>query len=228
MDYNQGGFFRFSNYVYWLLILNILFVITNIILFAALIALIPTISNAILYYLAFIPTGPALAALFHSLSVLARKKDVSPVQTFFTAYKENFKDSLKVWIPIITVFFILLIDIQYFNQQPTFFNQILNGVFLVAIFLLVIFSIYVLAITTHYTFRLRDIYRLSGYYLLTWIKRTTGNIGILFLTVVLMFFTSDFIIIFICSLVAWLLMLNTKPIIQDVKLRFVKSETVQE
>lgn len=39
-----------------------------------------------------------------------------------------------------------------------------------------------------------------------------------------MFFTSDFIIIFVSSLVAWFLMLNTKPIIQDVKIKFVKTE----
>ncbi|GAE91991.1 hypothetical protein JCM21714_965 [Gracilibacillus boraciitolerans JCM 21714] len=183
MNDNQMGFFRFSNYVYWLIILNILFVVANSILFAALITLIPTISNAILYYIAFIPTGPALAALFHSLR-LAKEKDLSPVQVFWGAYKENYKDVLKVWLPIITVFFILLVDIQYFNQSPTLLNQILNGIFLVAIFMLVIFSIYALVITTHYKFRLRDIYRLSGFYLLTWIKRTTGNIAILFLTVV--------------------------------------------
>lgn len=83
MNDNQMGFFRFSNYVYWLIILNILFVVANSILFAALITLIPTISNAILYYIAFIPTGPpALAALFHSLR-LAKEKDLSPVQVFW-------------------------------------------------------------------------------------------------------------------------------------------------
>ncbi|MGP4041434.1 YesL family protein [Gracilibacillus sp. D59] len=228
MDYNQGGFYRFSNYVYWLLILNFLFVITNILLFAAFILLIPSISNAILYYIAIIPSGPAFAALLHSLSVLARNNEVAPVEEFFKAYKTNFWDVLKVWLPIITGFFILIIDIQYFNQNPTVLYQILNGIFLVILFVMVIFAFYALVITTHYKFRLRDIYRLSLYYFFTWIKRTTGNMGILFLTIVLMFFTSDFIILFISSLVAWLLILNTKPIIQDIKTSFVKDGSGQD
>ncbi|WP_058306629.1 YesL family protein [Gracilibacillus massiliensis] len=228
MDYNQGGFYRFSNYVYCLLILNFIFVFTNLLSFAALILLIPTISNAILYYIALIPTGPAIAALLHSLSILARQQEMTPVSTFLSAYKSNFKDVLKVWFPILTVFFVLVIDIQYFNQNPTVFNQILNGIFLVVLFLLVIFSIYTLIITTHYKFRIRDIYRLSLYYIFTWIKRTTGNIAILFLTVVVMFFTSDFIIIFLSSLVAWFIILNTKPIIQDVKISFVKNEHYEQ
>ncbi|QGH33981.1 DUF624 domain-containing protein [Gracilibacillus salitolerans] len=224
MDLNQGGFYRFSNYVYWLLILNILFVFTNILCFAALIMLIPSISNSILYYIAFIPAGPAFAALFHSLSILVRNNEVTPFKEFFKAYKKNYWEVTKVWLPILTAFFILVIDIQYFNQNPTVWNQILNGIFLVALCLLVIFSLYALLITTHYKFRLRDVYRLSLYYIFTWIKRTTGNIAILFLTIVLMFFTSDFIIILISSLVAWCLVLNTKPIIQDVKISFVRND----
>ncbi|UOQ85111.1 DUF624 domain-containing protein [Gracilibacillus salinarum] len=224
MEYNQGGFFRFSYYVYQLLILNLLFVLTNILLFAALIILIPSISNALLYYIAFIPTGPSLAALFHSLSSVMKENGHSFVKDFLSAYKNNFVDVLKVWVPIITVFFILLIDIQYFNQNPTLINQVLNGIFIVLLLLLVLLSIYSLMITTHYTFRLRDTYRLSIFYMLTWIKRSTGNIAILFLTVVFMFFTSDFIILFISSLVAWFLVLNTLPVIHDVGTSFVKTE----
>ncbi|UOQ48377.1 DUF624 domain-containing protein [Gracilibacillus caseinilyticus] len=223
MDLYQGGFYRFSNYVYWLMCLNLFFLLSNILMFGSLIFLVPTISNAILYFVAFIPAGPAFAALFYSLNQITNR-EMTPFQIFFTAYKKNFMDSLKVWLPIVTVFFILLIDIQYFNQNPTTTNQILSGIFLVGLFLLVIFSLYALLLITHYQFRIRDSYRLSIYYLVTWIKRSTGNAGILFLTIVLMFMTTDFIILLFASLVAWLLILNTKPIIQDVAVSFVKAE----
>ncbi|PWU69367.1 MULTISPECIES: YesL family protein [Gracilibacillus] len=223
-QYSQGGFYRFSNYVYWLLVLNMLFIFTNLLFFAAFMLLIPSISNAIFYFIAFIPSGPAFAALSHSLGVLVRDKDIAPFAEFWKAYRENFLDVMKVWIPILMTFFILVIDIQYFNQNPTVFYQILNGIFLVALLLLTIFTFYVLVITTHYKFRIRDIYRLSIYYIFTRIKITTGNLGIVFLTIVLMFFTTDFILIFITSLVTWFLMMNTKPIIDDVKVSFVKQE----
>src|SRR5699024_11817930 len=131
---------------------------------------------------------------------------------------------LKIWIPFLILFIILVIDIQYFNQNPTVFYQILNGILLVGLLLLTISTFYTIVITTHYKFRIRDVYRLAVYYMFTRIKVTTGNIGILFLTIVIMFFTSDFIILFISSLVAWFMMLNTKAILNDVKISFIKDE----
>ncbi|KAB8130999.1 DUF624 domain-containing protein [Gracilibacillus oryzae] len=221
-QFTQGGFYRFSNYVYWLMILNVLFIASNILFFIAFITLIPSVSNAIFYFIASIPTGPAIAALCHALSKLVREKEVAPVADFIHAYRNNFKDVLKVWLPILIVAFILVIDIQYFNQNPTLFYQILNGIFLVALLILSVFTFYALIITSHYQFRIRDVYRLSVYYIFMRFKITSGNICIVFLTLVLMFFTSDFIIFLLFSVIAWLLMANTQGIIEDVKLNFVK------
>ncbi|SER50981.1 Uncharacterized membrane protein YesL [Gracilibacillus ureilyticus] len=221
-QFAQSGFYRFSNYVYWLMILNILFVVTNILFFFAFITLIPSVNNAIFYFIASIPAGPAVAALCHSLSKLVQNNEIAPFSDFFQAYKNNFMDVLKIWLPILIASFILIIDIQYFNQNPTLFNQILNGIFLVGLLVLSIFTFYALIITTHFKFRIRDIYRLALYYIFKRLKISTGNICIIFLTLVLMFFTSDFIIFLLFSLVGWLLMINTKSVIEDVRKTFVR------
>lgn len=206
------------------MILDFLFLTSNLLFFAVFVFFIPSISNAIYFFVALIPAGPAFAALCHTLSKLNREKEVAPFFDFFHAYKTNFTDVLKVWMPILVVFFILVIDIQYFNQNPTILNQVLNGIFLIALFIIAIFSFYALIITTHFKFRIRDIYRLSAYYIFMRLKITTGNMGIVFLTIVLMFFTSDFIILFISSLVAWILMINSNQILDDVKDRFVRKD----
>lgn len=202
--------------------LNLYFIISNSLFFVAFIALMPSISNAVYFFVALIPTGPAIAALCHALSKLIREKELAPFSDFVRAYKKNFIDVLKVWLPILIAFFILVIDIQYFNQNPTFLNQVLNGVFLIALLLLAIFAFYSLIITTHFTFRIRDIYRLSIYFIFMRLKISTGNIGILFLTIVFMSLTTDFIILLASSLIAWFLMMNTQRILKDISEKFIE------
>ena len=223
-SYSQGGFYRFSQNVYWLMIVNFWFLFSNILLIAAFFLLVPTIANALFFYLAALPTGLTIAALCHSIRQFIDDKDISPTRTFFTSIRKNSKDAFKVWFPIVTLAFILVIDIQYFQQNPTVLNQILNGVFLVVLFLMTIFTFYALMITTHYTFRVRDIYRLAIYYLFTWVKVSSGNLCIVFLSIVLLFLTNDFILLFIGSTVAWVLVLNSRSMLKDVKISFVKQE----
>lgn len=221
-SYSQGGFYRFSQNVYWLMIVNFWFVLSNILLIVAFFLLVPTIANALFFYLAALPSGLTIAALCHSIRQFIDDRDLSPTKTYFASLRKNSKDAFKVWFPVITVAFILVIDIQYFQQNPTVLNQILNGIFLVILFLMTIFTFYAMIITTHYSFRVRDIYRLSIYYLFTWIKVSSGNLCIIFLTIVLLFLTNDFILLFIGSTVAWVLVLNSRRMLNDVKISFVK------
>lgn len=223
-SFSDGSFYRFSQNVYWLMIANFMFVLSNILFIAVFLLWIPTITNAILFYIASLPIGPAIAALCHSLTKFTKDKDISPMKTYLESYRKNGKEALKVWLPIITVVFILVIDIQYFQQNPTVFYQILNGIFLVVLFLMTIFTFYSFLIMTHYRFRLRDIYRLSVYYLFTWIKVSTGNLCIVFLSIALLFLTSDFIVLFLGSVLVWVLVLNSRTLLKDVKISFVKEE----
>lgn len=221
-EFGEGILTEVTNFIYWLMLLNIYFILTNIIFLFFFIFLETTFSNISLYFLALIPTGPAISALYYSTGKLVREKEISPTKDFFYGYKINFKDTLKLWIPILIVIFIIVVDLQYFYDKETTFNQVLAGVFLVALILILTLLFYVFPINAQFNFRTRDVYRLSVYYSFKKIKVTTGNIAILFLTVFLMFVISDFIILFISSLVCYILMLNSRDAMEDVKLNFVK------
>lgn len=223
-EFGQGLFSVVTNHVYWLALLNVYFILSNLVFLFFFITLIPSFSNIILYFLALIPTGPAITALFFTLGKLVHEKEIEPTKDYFKSYKDNFRDTLKVWLPILLVVFILIVDLQYFYAQPSTFNQILAGIFLVALLLIGTFSIYVFSITAQFTFRVRDVYRLSIYYSFKKIKATTGNIGLVILTVFLMNIVSDFILLFLASLVCYFMVMNSKTVMEDIKENFVKEE----
>jgi|SRR5690625_160674 len=223
-EFGEGLLSTFTNFVYWLMVLNVYFILTNIVFLFFFLALEPSFSNIILYFLALIPTGPSISALYYSTAKLVKEKEISPTKDFFHGYKINVIDSLKLWLPALTVLFIIVVDLQYFYAKATTFNQVLAGIFFVALVFILILLLYVFPINAQFKFRIRDIYRLSVYYVFKTMRVTTGNIAILFLTAFIMFVTSDFIILFLASLVCYILTLNNQAAMEDVKLNFVKED----
>ncbi|UFT98767.1 YesL family protein [Radiobacillus kanasensis] len=223
-EFGQGTLSVLTNYIYWLALVNVYFVVCNLLFLFFFLTLIPSYSNIIVYCLTLIPTGPAIAALFYTLSKLIREKEISPTKDFFYGYKINFLDSLKVWVPMLVILSIIMMDIQYLSADPTTRNQVISGILIVLFVLLGTLSIYVFSISSNFSFRVRDIYRLSMYYSFTRMKHTVGNIGIVLITLFLMFIVSDFLLLFIAGLVAYALALNNHAIMDDIKEHFIKKE----
>ncbi|MEK3890117.1 YesL family protein [Bacillus sp. FSL K6-3431] len=221
-EFGQGIFFVISNYIYWLMLINIYFVFCNIIFLFFFMTLEPVFSNLIIIFIALIPTGPAIMALCYVMDKLVCEKEVSPTRDFFYGYKLNFKDTLKVWIPMLALIFILIIDLQYFYEDSTATNQVLSIVFLVVLTLLICLSFYVFPITAKFKFRTRDIFKLSIYYSFKKLKISLGNIGIMIIGLFLMFMTSNFLILFIVGVLSYVLTLNSKEVIEDIKLNYTK------
>ncbi|WP_404455188.1 YesL family protein [Virgibacillus necropolis] len=221
-EFGQGIFSDVTNHIYWLLLLTIYFVLTNVVFLFFLVTLIPSISNIIIYFLALIPTGPSISALCYSIGKLIREKEISPTKDFFYGYKLNFIDTLKCWLPLLLVISVLVIDLKYFNVQDSVSNQILGGLLLVVLILTLTVSLYVFLINANFNFRIRDIYRLSVFYCFTKVKATIGNIGIVIMTVFVMYVISDFIILFLAGIVCYALMMNSKQVMEDIELNFIK------
>lgn len=221
-EFGQGILSVVTNYIYWFMLTNIYFVFCNLIFLFAFITLEPELSNMILIFLALIPTGPAITALCYVMDKLVREKEISPTKDFFYGYKINFKDTLKVWLPILAAIFILIIDLQYFYQDSTRIHQILAIVFLVGLGFLFCILLYVFPITAKFKFRMRDVFKLSIYYSFKKLKTTTGNIGILIIAIFLMLITTDFLFLFIASVLSYVLTLNSRAVINDIEENYTK------
>src|SRR5690625_6434312 len=86
-EFGEGALTTFTNYVYWLMVLNFYFILTNIVFLFFFLALEPSFSNIILYFLALVPTGPSIYALYYSPAKLVKEKKISPTKDFFYVYK---------------------------------------------------------------------------------------------------------------------------------------------
>ncbi|MCJ7841319.1 DUF624 domain-containing protein [Lederbergia sp. NSJ-179] len=221
-EFGQGIFSVVTNYIYWFILTNIFFVFCNIIFLFAFMTLEPVLSNMILIFLALIPTGPAITALCYVMDKLVREKEISPTKDFFYGYKINFKDTLKVWLPMLAAIFILIIDLQYFYQDSTKINQIMAVVFLVGLGFLICILLYVFPITAKFKFRMRDVFKLSIYYSFKKLKITTGNIGTIIIALFLMLITTDFLFLFIASVLSYVLTLNSRTVIDDIEENYTK------
>ncbi len=218
--FGEGIFFRITNLIYALLMTNLFFVLTNLIALFFFMTLEPTFSNVTIYFLALIPTGPAISALIYSIGKLIREKELSPLQDFFHGYKINFKDTMKFWLPLLLVVYILIVDLQYFNSNPSTISSILSVIFMIGILLTIVIAMNGFLIIAGYKFRFKDIWKLAVYYSFTKVKITFGNISIVIITLFLLSITSHFLLLFIGSIICYLFLLNSKGLFEDIQMNF--------
>lgn len=224
-EFGSGFLYQFTNRVYWLIILNLWFVIANSPLLFILLVLEPSLSNISLYYLASIPFGPALAALLYSTLKYIQENEESPTRDFIHAYKVNFKDTLKFWVPIVTFLSISIVNLQYLSQQPSTMNEMMSLALLILLFFLFLITIQLFIINAKFSFKTKDLFKLAMYSSFKQLKITTGNAAILFLFWVLLASTSDFLILFLGSLLAYLLMLNSRKLLRSIENEFCQTNT---
>jgi len=221
-DFGEGILFSLTNHIYWLLMTNIYFVISNAIFLFFFMTLEPTFSNITIYFLALTLTGPSLSALFYSIGKLIREKELSPLRDFLHGYKINFKDTMKFWLPLLLVLYILFIDLQYFNSNPSVTHHILSVIFFIGILITMIIMMNSFLINAGFKFRLKDICKLSIYYSFKKVKVTFGNIGIIIISLFLTTITSNFFIVFMASVICYVFLLNSRDLLEDIKLNFCK------
>lgn len=222
--FGEGILFSISNHIYALLMTNIYFILSNIIFLFFFMTLESTFSNITIYFLALIPTGPSISALFYSIGKLIREKELSPLKDFYYGYKINFKGTLKFWIPLLLVLYILIVDIQYFNTNASTGYSVLSVLFLIGIVFLLVVLLNAFLINAAFFFRTKDVWKLSVYYSFKKLKITFGNIGIVIVTLFLTSITTNFLIIFIASLVCYVFMINSKSLLEDIQVNFCKPQ----
>ncbi|MDL0436449.1 MULTISPECIES: DUF624 domain-containing protein [unclassified Niallia] len=223
-EFGEGILFTFTNYVYSLLLANFLFVSVNAVFIFFFMALEPSFSNILIYMIALIPTGPAISGLLYVLEKLLRTKEAITVSDYFYGYKTNIKNTLLLWCMILAVFSVLLIDLQYLNQTALLIEQLISIVLYILFLLAVLISINMLILNAKFEFRKKDIFKLSIFYSFAHVKASLGNIFILLLIVFVTMLTSDFILLFVASIIGLLLIKNARRLLTDVEATFIKRD----
>ncbi len=97
-------------------------------LHAALLRIWEIVIANLLFILCCIPIvtiGPAFSALYHCTLKMVKGTHVGTLKTFFRAFKQNFKQSLIVWLGIMVLGFVLFANYQFLTFQSGTVSQIL-------------------------------------------------------------------------------------------------------
>lgn len=114
----------------------------------------------LLFLLCCIPVitiGPALTALFHCMLRSAKGNLNGASKTFFRAFKENFFQSLAVWLLFLVLLIMLILNIRFLSLQNTSLSRILLYLSEGAAGLLVIGALYIFPVIAAFSNTLKNL-----------------------------------------------------------------------
>ncbi|MFC4401824.1 YesL family protein [Gracilibacillus xinjiangensis] len=211
-------------YVYYFLMTNIHFMIANLIFIIAFIVFELTLANMIIFYIALLPAGPAIAALCATMGKLTREKEINPAKDFWNYYKKNFLVSVKYWLLKWSILAMLLIDLQYTNAQLKWLTPII-------ITLIVIFSLimlYAFPILIRFEVKIKNLWLVSIYSNFKFFKKTLINLSTFVSLFIIYMFAPGITLWFFMSIAAFFIMLNMKKPLQIMEKELTKSFQTDE
>ncbi|WP_071130628.1 DUF624 domain-containing protein [Enterococcus timonensis] len=219
-EFTDGKMYKFSTKAYELVAWQISFLAVSSPFLVALLFLERSVSNIILWIVFSMFLGPSLAAMIGCL-LKKNHSEYSPFKLYFQKYRQNLGDAVKLEIPILVLASIFLVDIQYQIHTDYFF---VAWFFIALLVFLSIVTIYAGIINVKFSFRLRDIFRLSLYYTFTQWKVTLKILSYLVIIGAVMFFLTDFLLILFTGIILKLFIADFPPILSDIENNFTKKQ----
>ena len=100
----------------------------------------------LLFILCCIPVitiGPAFTALYHCTLKMVKGNHVGTFKTFFRAFKQNFKQSVIVWLATLVFAFLLFSNFQFLTYQAGVVSRALMYLTLFVGIVLAMFTVYI-------------------------------------------------------------------------------------
>lgn len=225
-EFGEGPLYTITNYIFWFLLGNLYFLLLNIPLVLMLIILVSNGANKIpqgfitILVLCCIPIAPAATALFSVMGKLIREKDINITKDYFKAYKTNFTQSLLFGTLEIMLICILSIDIKYFISSA--FPKVLT----VSIFVIIVFvfsiNLYVFPIISRFYLNWKDVLKTATYYTIKKFNITLLCLSSFLIVIFIFLKVSNLILLFISSIVCYLIMYYQKNILLEIENKLKK------
>lgn len=113
----------------------------------------------ILCSIPLITIGPSLTALYHCMLRTVKDNNNGTIKTFFRAFKENFVQSLIIWLLIVAAGFVLITNMLFLMENNGAASQILLYGSCAALALLIIFTLYIFPVIAAFANTLRALSR---------------------------------------------------------------------
>ncbi|GAA5417225.1 hypothetical protein Pryu01_02288 [Paraliobacillus ryukyuensis] len=192
------------NYIYAFLTTNFYFLLANSLFIIVFFLADFTIQNILLYYVALLPFGPAIAALFGVMGKLVRDKVTQPTKDYWYYYRKNFKIAMKYWLIQATIFLILIIDIYY----AQLFISFLAPLFFIFLIVSGFIMLYAFPILTKFEVKLKNLFFVSFYANFHYFKKTLLNLTTVAAFGVIFYVLPGVATLFITSVTCFFIMFN--------------------
>ena len=220
-DYGAGPLFRAAGTVAGVMVGSALLVLANALLLVALPA-VPLV-GAWLPVVALLPAGPALAACMYAFNRLLAGQETGVYRDFLRGYRMNAGPAVKIWMPYLLVLAVVgvnLAGLPFLLGPANPVEPALRLALLVLGLLVATAGLNALLLLSRFSFRTRDIYRLSLYSFSASKRVSLGNAGILFLAATLLLMTTTYLLPVLGGAVVFLVCLNSRPLLRLVEEKF--------
>lgn len=181
----------------------------------------PNIYAYILLFVTAIPMGPSISALLSVMEKLMKEKEIDVWKDYSKAYRQNFKQSLDIWVFLLGVFGILLVDIKFVSSIPSY--RFLAAFFLGIIIILLLIALYAFPILTKFNMKTIDIIRVSIYFSMKKLPTTAVKIVIIIGSFYLLKYFKIIGVMFFTSVIAYLIMLYDKSTFAELESKLKNS-----
>ena len=141
--------------------------------------------------------GAALSAMYHVLIKMAIKEEGTITKPFFKAFKENFKNSTKIWIPSLFIYIIMLMNIYLiykgvFEYYPGLLIPAGISIGIIVIGLSIVLN-YAFALTSRYENTVKQTLKNAGLMAIAYFPRSLCILVIWLFPVALMMLSDGFL-----------------------------------
>ncbi|WP_307312519.1 DUF624 domain-containing protein [Pseudarthrobacter enclensis] len=216
-EYGAGPLFRAAGTVAGVMTGSALLVLANVLPVAALLA--APFTGFWLVLPALVPAGPALVACMYAFNRMLGAHEGQVYRDFVRGYRMNVGQALQVWLPYLLVLAVIAVNLAGLpSLGPA--APALRLALLVLALLVATAGLQALLLLSRFSFRARDLHRLSLYSFSARKRASLGNAGILFVTGTLLLMTTTYLLPLLAGAVVFLVCLNSRPLLVLVEEKF--------
>ncbi|MBT2513438.1 DUF624 domain-containing protein [Arthrobacter sp. ISL-30] len=230
-EYGSGPLFKAAGVVYGVVMGDALLVLANVLLVLSPVLMsvanvggaAGSVAGIVLVLVAFALLGPSLTAAMYAFNRLLLGHETGVSLDFLRGYRENFRPALAVWLPYLVLLAVVVFNLALLPATIDPGNPAGSAVrigLLVLGLMVCTAGVTALLLLSRFTFRTRDLLRISLFCLGAQKRVSVGNAGILFVTAFLLTVTSVFLILFIAGPMVYLICLNSRPLLRVVEEKF--------
>ena len=218
-EFGEGPLGRAAAFVYSLLVVELLFLLTTFPGLIGLMFLGRDASNAIVAAACALPIGPALSAALYALHRRGRDlTELRPATAFWRGYRINVRPALAVFTPWLAWMAVIAVNLANFDAAavPGWWAGLLVVVAVAA----TLWVANALVITSLFTFRAIDVARLGAYFLGRTPGVTLGTAGLVIAATGITLISSEAVLALFGSVLALALTRTAGPMINEIQREF--------